>query len=782
MIFEFGKDFILSTKNTSYVFGINEAGMAEHMHYGSRVSFQKDGEKDFFDAVSEKISHVKGGTICYEKGSVLQPEDMLLEISSVGKGDFRDPFFELEYEDGSSTSDFIYKCHRINETPVFPQTLPSAIPDKLSGCEQITVTLKERVKPVEIDLYYTVYPECDVITRRAVIRNTGSENVKIRRAMSLQLDLDDTGYRMITFNGAWAREMHRYETPVEQGKVVNSTFRGVSSNQCNPFVMLAAKDTCETSGECFAFNLIYSGNHYEAACVNPFYKTRFVSGINPDGFSWVLEPGCEFETPEAVMSFSNKGFRGISLNMHSFVRRNIVRGKYKDKQRPVLLNSWEAVYFNINESRLLSLAKKGKEAGIELLVMDDGWFKGRNDDTSSLGDWTVEKKKLPGGVESLAKKVHELGLDFGIWVEPEMVNEDSDLYRAHPEYAMSIPGRENSLGRNQMNLDLTNPDVVSYIKDSMRNVFSTEGVNYVKWDMNRVFSDVYSKVLPKERQGETMHRYYIGLYDILKTLNSEFSDILFEGCSSGGNRFDLGMLCYFPQIWASDDTDAIERTDIQNGYSYGYPMSVVSAHVSACPNHQTLRNTPLETRFNIAAFGVLGYELNLSELSNEDFKKVRVQTETYKEWRDTFFYGDFYRVSDDQWMVVSPDKKRAATVVWNRLCSPNDFYRKIRTVGLSESTTYHVYNVALKHNLKQFGDLVNQVAPIHIKKDSFLHNTIARFYRPEGETEDYVVTGETLNNAGIKLTQAFGGTGFSGSDTRVFQDFASRMYFFEAVE
>lgn len=781
MIFESNKHFILSTKNTSYAFKVNAAGMLEHMHYGGRISFDEEFIEDTYKALGEKVSHLKGNTICYTKDSLLQPEDMLLEVSSVGKGDYREPLIVLEYEDGSVTSDFTYVNHTVNITPVCPSTLPSAISEKEGDCEQLVVTLREKHKPVEIDLYYTVYEQMDVITKRVVIRNTSEEDIKIKRALSLQLDLDDYGYRFITFKGAWAREMHKHETVVECGTVINEACCGVSSNRSNPFVMLTEHNATETAGECYGFNLVYSGNHYEAVCVNAFFKTRFVSGINPNGFSWLLTKGETFETPEAVMTFSKDGYSGLSLNMQHFVRHHIIRGKYKEKARPILLNSWEASYFNINESRLLALAKKAKEAGVELFVMDDGWFKGRNNDYTSLGDWTVDRKKLPGGVESLSKKVHGLGLDFGIWVEPEMISEDSDLYRAHPEYAMKIPGRENSLGRNQMILDLTNPEAVEYVKKAMREVFSIPGINYVKWDMNRTFSDVYSGVLPANRQGETMHRYYIGLYDIMSTLTREFPDILFEGCASGGNRFDLGILSYFPQIWGSDDTDAIERTYIQSGYSYGYPMSTVTAHISACPNHQTLRNTPLETRFNVASFVVFGLEINLCETKPEEFEMIKKYIATYKEWRDTFFFGDFYRIKDNQWMVVSPDKKKAVAMLFNRLNVPNSFYSKLRTVGLEEKTNYHVYNVQLKHNIKEFGDLVNQVAPIHIKKDSLLHNTIARFVKMDGEVEDYIASGQTLNNAGIKLTQAFGGTGYN-DETRLFQDFYSRMYFIEAVE
>lgn len=781
MIYEKNNAVILSTKNTSYAFKATDEGLLEHLHYGALIPTPQSEDDDTVRALSEKVSHNKGTTINYKKGSLTVTEDMLLEVSSAGKGDFREPYILLEYADGSRTSDFVFESSRVMSTKEYPSGLPSSIETYEGSMEQYEVTLRETNKPVKLKLIYGIFPDCDVFTRRAVLVNEGTEPVRILKIMSTQIDLDDAGFRVTSFGGNWGREMQKSEVVLNHGSFVNMSRAGISSNRSNPLVMLTDADATENAGEGYGFNLVYSGNHYEAAEVSGFYKTRFVAGINPEGFTWKLEAGECFEAPEAVMTFSQDGYRGISLNMQHFVREHIVRGKFKDTPRPILLNSWEAAYFNINEARLLSLAKKASEAGIELFVMDDGWFKGRNNDLSSLGDWTVDTKKLPKGIESLAGKIHELGLQFGIWVEPEMVNEDSDLYRAHPEYAMTIPGRDNSPGRNQMILDLTNPEVVEYVKNAMRGVFGCKGVNYVKWDMNRMFADVYSKVLPADRQGETAHRYCLGLYDIMSTLTREFPDILFEGCASGGNRFDLGILTYFPQIWGSDDTDAIERTKIQTGYSYGYPMSTVTAHVSACPNHQTLRNTPLDTRFNVASFGVFGYEINLCECKNEEFEAIKQQVATYKEWRDVFFKGDFYRVSPTQWMVVSPDKKRAATMIWNELCNPNDFYKKIRTTGLLEDTAYHVYNVKLKHNLKVFGDLVNQVSPIHVKKDSLVHNTLARFIKMDGETEDYVLSGAELNNAGIKLTQAFGGTGYN-NETRLFQDFSSRMYFIEAVD
>jgi alpha-galactosidase len=771
--------FVLSTGKTTYAFGVSPEGLLTHFYYGARLEVP-EGEylPFFFASLTEKAANGKGTTVSYKKDSEFVAEDALFEVSGTGKGDFREPMIALEYADGSRTNDFIYKSHEILDTKSEISGLPSALP---SGGKELKITLCEREKAAELDIYFNVYEDCDVITRRCVLKNTGNDDIRIIRLLSNQVDFDSADFDLTSFGGNWGREMGKKVTPVRQGTVCIASRCGVSSNRANPFVMLSKEGATEKSGDVFGFNLVYSGDHYESASVSGFNKTRFLQGINPESFEKKIKGGESFEAPESVMSYSAEGFSGLSKSMHAFVRKYIVRGKYKDEPRPILLNSWEAAYFNINEASLLRLAKKAADAGVELFVMDDGWFKGRNDDKTSLGDWTVDTKKLPGGVARLAEKVNDLGLKFGIWVEPEMISEDSDLYRAHPEYAMTVPGRENSPGRNQMLLDLANPEVCEYVKNAMRDVFGTPGVSYVKWDMNRMFADIYCKALPADEQGDVLHRYYLGLYDILKTLMSEFPDILFEGCASGGNRFDLGMLCYFTQIWGSDDTDAIERTKIQKGYSYGYPMSTVTAHVSACPNHQTLRNTPFETRFNIAAFGVLGYELNLCEVSNEEFEEVKKQIEIYKKWREVFFKGEFYRVNDKEWMVVSPDKTKAVAMIWNELCEPNTFYLRLQLAGLDPDKYYHVYNERMKHNIKLFGDLVNQVAPIHVKKDSLLHNTIAKFVKMDGEVEDYILSGRNLMAAGIKLSQGFGGTGYNDK-TRLFQDFASRMYFIEAVD
>ena len=703
MIRKIGNElFILDTKHTTYAFRILPTGHPEHLYYGARITVG-----DSADGLPERHAFPPGNTCLYdseEKRYTL--EDMRLEYSWPGKGDLREPAVAVRHADGGRTSDFVFEKAELvkgtvpsgkeegEEVPTYRlrNGLPASY-DEAGRAQTLVITLFDRSYDMELTLYYTVFAECDVIVRSAVLTNHGRDAVTVERLMSLCLDLDAEPYVMSTFNGAWIREMHRTDTALGAGKLVSATTSGISSNRANPFVMLSKPHTTEDTGEVYAFNLIYSGNHYEAAEVSPFGKLRFVSGINPEGFSWMLAPGESFASPEAVMTYSGEGFNGMSQKMHAFVRNHIVRGHWKKKERPVLLNSWEASYFKIDEKKLLKLAKAGRDVGIELFVMDDGWFGDRTDDTKALGDWDVNKKKLPGGIERLAEKIRGLGMRFGLWVEPEMVSVNSDLYRKHPDWALQIPDHFHSEGRNQRFLDLTREEVQDYIIEKMSEVFGKAGVSYVKWDMNRSMTDVYSAALPPERQGEVAHRYILGLYRVMSTLSERFPKILFEGCASGGNRFDLGILSFFPQIWASDDSDAVARTEIQTGYSYGYPMSTVTAHVSDVPNHQTLRRTPLATRFNVAAFGVLGYECNLCDMKKEEREEIARQIALYKEWRKTFFFGSFYRgravgVGDGmgglgifgsaapfsvlsptagnvtEWTVVSPDRKRAAGLLF----------------------------------------------------------------------------------------------------------------------
>lgn len=777
MIRQLDKVFILDTKNTTYCFQVLESGHLEHLYYGKKLRID---EADDVKSLAEKQAFPPGNSNVYDaKFQSLSLENMRLEMSSYGKSDIREPFIEVIHADGSYTSDFLYETAVIKKGKEPLETLPSSYEDN-GELQELTVFLKDKQYGLTLELHYGVFEDRDVISRSAKFINTSDEVVKLTRLMSTQLDFEDAGYILTTFNGNWAREMYRHDALVGIGKMVNASYAGTSSNRANPFVMLSTQGTTEDTGLCYGFNLIYSGNHYEAVEVNSHGKIRIVTGINPQSFCFMIEPGQKFESPEAVMTVSCEGYNGMSHHMHEFVRECIVRGEWKKKVRPVLLNSWEAAYFDINESKLLKLAKAGKEAGIELFVMDDGWFGTRNDDKQSLGDWHVNKKKLPGGLKSLCDKVNALGLDFGIWVEPEMVNTESGLYKAHPEWVMEIPGKPHSEGRNQRILDFANPEVVDFITEQMTNIFSSANISYVKWDMNRIFSDYYSQYLKPEQQGEVAHRYMMGLYRLMKTLTERFPHILFEGCASGGNRFDLGILCYFPQIWASDDTDAIYRAKGQTGYSYGYPMSVVTAHVSACPNHQTLRMTPLATRFNVAAFGVLGYECNLCDMKKEEVAEIKEQIALYKKWREVLQFGTFYRGRSGklhEWTCVSPDKSKAVGMIVQELVEPNTHFEQYFAKGLDENKKYHFYNIEKKRDVKPFGDLVNTISPVHIKYDSLVHKAIDKFVKMPGEKEDYTSYGNVLMS-GVKLQSAFGGTGYN-ENTRYFQDFESRLYFME---
>ncbi len=774
--------FVLETENTSYLFRIMETGQPEHVYYGRKIRVDHEDEAQ---SLVEKHAFAPGNSVLYDQEHPsFSLEDVSLEMSGEGKGDYREPMISIVSEDGSRTTDFVYQSFDITTGKAEFETLPGSY-DSANEVQQLTVFMRDQNHGYGLELHYWVYEDCDVITRNVKIINSSESQIHIERALSMLTDFRERDLTVTSFHGGWAREMGRYDVNLTAGKFVNESNTGSSSSRSNPFTMAARSGATEDQGDVFGFNLIYSGNHYTAMEVSSYGKTRIVIGIQPRGFGWKLEPEEFFETPEAVMTFSNCGYNGMSQNMHTFVKKHILRGKWAKKDRPILLNSWEANYFDINERKLLSLAKAGKEAGMELFVMDDGWFGTRDDDTQSLGDWTVNKNKLPGSLGGICRKINSLGLDFGIWVEPEMVNVKSELYRAHPDWTMEIPGMSHSEGRNQRILDFANPAVVEYMTEQMRTIFSSAPIVYVKWDMNRIFSDVYSPYLPKEQQGECAHRYILGLYRMMKILTEEFPDILFEGCAAGGNRFDLGILSYFPQIWASDDSDAAERLSIQTGYSYGYPQCTYTAHVSACPNHQTLRVTPMETRFNAAAFGVFGYELNLTEMSQEQLAEIKAQVELYKKYRHTLQYGNFYRGRAYgniwEWTVASEDQKTAIGMLAQKEMHAGEPRQYFIPKGLNEEIKYHFYNRELKFNVKKFGSLINTAAPFHVKQDSIVHNIIAKFVKMDSEKENYTSYGDALMYGGIELAPAFVGTGFN-ENVRYFPDYGSRLYFMEEVE
>ncbi len=794
MIYADGKIFLLQTRKVSYLFRKLESGHLEHIHFGGSIFSEEkyedlcseidleDADKELLEKITLSMApkHFNGGgnmNSYSDEFSGTFLEMLGLEMSSFGKGDIREPMVELVYPDGSSTVDFLFYDYEVRKGKRALETLPYSY-DDLDRAQKLVIKLADKEYNTRLDLLYTVFPDCDCITRSAVLYNDSDQPVKVERLLSASLDIPETGLKLTSFHGRWAYEMGRTDSVCRGGKVVSEELAaGESGSRSNPFVIVSEETADDTHGRCIGFNLIYSGNHYEALSSNGASMSRFVTGIQPAGFTWTLNKGESFETPEAVMAFSDKGFNGMSRNMHQFVRKHIVRGSWRDKERPILINSWEANYFNFTQGSLLSLAREAKKCGIELFVMDDGWFGNRNDDKRSLGDWYENKKKLPGGVKELADKITDIGMLFGIWVEPEMVNEDSDLYRAHPDWAVQVPGHPHSKGRNQMNLDLTRTEVQDYVIDAMKKVFSSGKISYVKWDMNRIFSDRFSTGLPAERQGEFQHRYYLGLYRCMKELTESFPDILFEGCSAGGNRFDLGILCYFPQIWGSDDTDAICRLDIQRGYSYGYPASTVGAHVSACPNHQTLNDISLESRFAIAAAGCFGYELNLCDMGDSEKKVISGQVEFYKTWRHLFQFGDYYRLPEDGYIIVSRDKTKAIAFAVERYARPNNDYKCIRTVGLDENKIYNVTNRVVPLRIMDFGSLVNTMTPMHVKQDGIIHHIIDKFANVNGEEQKDLSTGAALNRHGLSLNGSFAGTGYTGN-TRIMRTGDTRLYIF----
>ena len=494
-------------------------------------------------------------------------------------------------------------------------------------------------------MQYSVYNDRDMITRSVKVYNGGNNNVELLRVMSMSMDFIHSGdYDLVHLHGAWARERHIERRTVMHGIQQIDSRRGASSHHHNPFICLVNKHTTEQQGDAYGFGLVYSGNFTAGIEMNSEEVLRAYMGINDFNFRWILEPGAEFQAPEVIMTYSPDGLTGMSQNFHGFIRKRLCRGKFRDVKRPVLINNWEATYFRFDEEKLVKIASSAKELGVELMVLDDGWFGKRNDDNCSLGDWVADREKLPLGLEHLAKSIKDLGMQFGLWVEPEMVSPDSDLFRAHPDWAIQVAGREKSLGRRQLVLDLSRKEVCDYIVSVVSGLLKDGSVSYIKWDMNRNITEPGSLLLPPEKQQEFSHRYILGLYHVLETLTTSFPDVLFEGCAGGGGRFDLGVLHYYPQIWTSDDSDAVERMYIQYGTSLLYPTTTMGAHVSAVPNHQVGRTTSIETRGNIAMTGRFGYELDLAILTEEEKEIVRQQIKTYKQWGQILHESTMYRL------------------------------------------------------------------------------------------------------------------------------------------
>jgi alpha-galactosidase len=782
MIHEKNLVFTLHTAWTTYIFRVNETNHLEQLYYGRRI-----GTTDHMEPLYDKHTISVGNSVSYdEEHPSLTLDNICLEYSSYGKGDFREPPILFSRQNGDRIADFHYKEHRIIKgKPRSFSGLPESYGDK-NQCMTLIVVLKERVSALRLELSYTTFDQADVIVRKASLTNDMGETITLQRFSSLQLDLPTSDYSLVTFDGAWARERYRTAHRLRSGIHVNDSKTGVSSSRHNPCLFLTTNEDNDNQGDCYGCNLIYSGDHAQHIETTPYGKVRLLTGLNPATFSWQLHPGEKFHTPEAILTFSHEGLNGTSRNFHRFINSHIVRGSWKYHQRPIVVNNWEATYFNFSEHALLKLARKAADLGAELFVLDDGWFGSREDDTTSLGDWTVNTKKLPDGLASLSKKIHGMGLLFGLWCEPEMVSRKSQLYREHPEWLVSVPGRNPSPGRNQYLLDLTREDVRDYLFESLSNIWKLANVDYVKWDMNRMFSDMYSNS-EKFQQEEFNHRYMLGLYSLLQRFVEAFPQLLFESCASGGNRFDLGMLCYMPQTWTSDNTDALSRVYIQEGTSYGYPLSSMGAHVSESPNHQTLRVSNLESRFNVAAFGLLGYEMDLSQLSTQESEVIRNQIAFYKVHRSLLQYGEFFRfktIADNNqaiWVVSAPDRTEMLALFFQTLNIPNPPTDILRIPIADPDLTYAVTPRRERIDLKSFGTLENMVSPIRIKNDGNLQRLVDETVHLENELEYYIVNGDVLAYRGIVLNQQFGGTGYD-KETRVLGDFGSRIYHLKALK
>ena len=777
------KAFILSTARTTYVARILPSGHLGHVYYGALL-------EDPVDVATLEVAHKieVGSQVVYDEADRSFNLNLArLEVSSCGKGDFRDPMVHFRLSDGSRVTDFKVESHEIlSVKPEFPE-LPATFAKPGEIAETLKISVVDRIAGLSIDLFYTVFAEADAIVRRAVVNNIGPGAVTIAKCLSANVDFPAGDYELVTLDGAWIRERHVHDRTLRPGIVKIDSKRGVSSADHNPFIAIKRPHTVEDQGECYGFALVYSGNFEATAEINPHGLLRVLMGINSFDFEWDLQPGASFVTPEAVLTYSRSGMTRLSQNLHSVVNDHLVSPQWQKRERPVLANNWEATFFDFNERKILRLARLAKKAGVELFVLDDGWFGRRDDDLRSLGDWDADPRKLPHGIPGLVRKINRIGLDFGIWVEPEMVNPDSDLYRAHPDWAVKHPQRNPSLGRHQLILDLTRPEVRDYLFGKLTALFDSAPITYCKWDMNRSFSDIFSGTLDAVHQGEFSHRYVLGLYELLERLTSRYPAILFESCASGGNRFDLGMLRYMPQTWTSDDTDGIERLFIQYGTSMAYPPSTMGAHVSAIPNAQTIRQTPIETRFNTAIFGLLGYELDFTKLSHFDLAAIKRQIAFYKEHRALLQFGRFYRLkspfsgNDCLWMSVSEDGHEAVVGLYQLLAKPNGPAEKVPVAGLRSDLSYRVAKRPQYVNLRTFGDLSRHALPIKIPAKGVLFHLLANHYMMETETDEMVLKGDVLAAHGFVPKQHFIGSGYN-ADIRLMGDFGSRVYHIQATE
>lgn len=689
---ESNQTFHIYNNHISYIIQILKSGHLGQLYYGKAVK-----DHDHFDHLFESIQ--RATSVCtFDNDLTYSLEHIKQEYPTYGSGDFHYPAIDILQENGSRILNFTYNGHIIIKGKQHLDGLPATFVENNFEATTLLIYLYDNVIKTRITLIYTLFEYLPVITRSAKIENLGNQMLKINSMMSLSLDLPDYQYNMIELTGAWSREMHIKERKLQIGVQSIHSLKGTSSHSYNPFLALKRPNCTETSGEVLGFSFVYSGNFLAQVEVDPYNVSRITIGINPFCFEWNLGKGQSFQTPEVVMVYSDEGLNGMSHAFHNLYRKHLLRGNYRNKSRPILVNNWEGTQWDFNEEIILDIAKVAKDVGIELFVLDDGWFGDRNDDKTSLGDWYPNLKKLPNGISGLSKKINNLGLDFGIWIEPEMISKNSHLYQIHPEYTLKTPHRHTSHGRNQYVLDFSNCEVVDYIYNCLIKIIDDSHISYIKWDMNRCMSEVYSSVHDSAYQGQIMHEYILGVYNLYERLISKYPHILFESCASGGARFDPGMLYYAPQTWASDNTDAIERLKIQYGASLVYPITCIGSHVSEIPNHAVFRNTPLHTRANVAYFGTFGYEVNLTKMSTYELEIIKKQISFMKQYRELIQLGDFYRLlspfesNETAWIVVSKDKEIAIVGYYRTLQEVNVGYRRLKLVGLDANKNYTISN------------------------------------------------------------------------------------------
>lgn len=680
--------FHLQTKHTSYVFHVIEDGSLGQLYYGPKIPF-----KDDYANLNTREEHDCTNTRTDEDVE-FQAELLKQEYAGLGKGDYRYPAFQITYPNGSRTSEFQYRDYELKDGKARLTGLPSTFADDSNDSQTLTVKLADG--DLELQLHYTIFADEDVIVRSTTFVNHG-KTVFLNRALSAQLDLPDANYDFIQFAGSWSRERHLHRSHLRPGTQSISSLRTASSHQENPFFMLARPHTDNNQGAVFGFNFVYSGNFLDSVEVDRFDTTRVLIGINPDEFGWKLNSGDSFQTPEVIFSYTDNGFNALSQQLGAFYAQHLINPHFAHQERPILINNWEATFMDFTEDKLMPIVERAKELGIEMFVLDDGWFGHRDDDRSSLGDWFVDEKKFNHGIAGFAKRVHDLDMKFGLWFEPEMISIDSKLYQTHPEWMIKTPGRGQTPGRHQFVLDMSRQEVVDYLFGLMSHIIQDAKLDYIKWDMNRNITEMYGADLPADQQLEFSHRYILGVYDLYDRLTKAFPDVLFESCASGGGRFDLGMMYYAPQAWCSDDTDAVERIKIQDGTSYGYTPSMWGAHVSAVPNDQVGRLTSIDMRAKVAYFGAFGYELDVTELSDEEQATIKQQVAFYKQYRKLFQFGTFYRLetpdtSDNVygWETVSHDKQTAIGMRYQILNGANPAYIRYYFKGLDPERRYTV--------------------------------------------------------------------------------------------